>query len=158
MYQVFPSNGTVRTAIDHSFADDGAYVNQAEQVLVLSEVIGSELLQFDLETEDVLQKARAPSSVDMLDDFCLSSNGTLLYGADYGKGRVVVFPVDGHTGSSATVLADNLRNPTSARWGCLPPGSPFPVTSLFVTEGNTLFGSTPNRLVLELTDVRPPPA
>lgn len=112
------------------------------------------MLQIDLDTDDVLQDVRAPSAVGMLDDFTLSQNGTLLYGADYEHGNVVVFPVDGHTGSKATILASQFKNPTSARWGC---GGGFPETSLFVTEGNTLFGSTPDRMVLELTNARQAP-
>lgn len=151
VYEIVPATGNVTTIMSGSFADDGAYINQKESVLIISEVIDSEVVQIDVDTNGQLQEHRAPSNVGMLDDFCLSANGTLLYGADYEHGNLVEFRLDGKQGSNAAVLVSNLKNPTSARWGC---GGGFPETSLFVTEGNTLFGKTANRMVLEVKNVR----
>jgi len=89
VYEIVPSNGTVFTRVSDSFADDGAYMNQREAVLIVSQVIGSEVMQIDAETSMILEENRAPSSVGMLDDYCLSTNGTILYGADYEHGECV---------------------------------------------------------------------
>jgi len=41
LYSIDPSTGTVTTRLSDSFADDGAYINQHTQVLIMSEVIDS---------------------------------------------------------------------------------------------------------------------
>lgn len=90
-----------------------------------------------------------------MDDYTLTQDGSTLVGADFWNGNVVAFPAAG--GGSLDIMLRHLSNPTSVRWGCTTgDDSPFPTTSLYVTEGGGLDpATTRNRLVLELSRVTP---
>lgn len=44
----------------------------------------------------------------MLDDFCLSEDGTIMYGADFWNGTVVAFAANG-TSTSGVIMASGVR-------------------------------------------------
>ena len=148
IFEVDPIRKTSRILFDRLYATDGAWIDQEKHWLYVSEVVGSRVLVIDLLKGNIIRKFEAPCT--MLDDFTLSRDGLTMIGADYWAGRIVEFSA--WDGSNGTTLLDNVRNPTSVRFG---PSLLIPNSnrqSLFVTEGGSLnpIFRKPDRNVLEI--------
>jgi hypothetical protein len=125
-----PATGVVSTPVNGSFSDDGAWIDQARGIVYVSEVLGAKVLVLDVHSRALVAVFPTPAGLAMLDDFTLSADGLVLFGADFWNGNAVAFALP-PPGTSApvgnlTVLAGGLQNPTSVRWGCqrgAPPGS-----------------------------------
>eukprot|EP01129_Flabellula_baltica_P015963 TRINITY_DN8309_c0_g1_i1.p1 TRINITY_DN8309_c0_g1~~TRINITY_DN8309_c0_g1_i1.p1 ORF type:complete len:294 (-),score=49.62 TRINITY_DN8309_c0_g1_i1:27-908(-) len=144
VYVVDVTFGTVSVAFKQ-FAADGAFIDQERGILYVSQVVGSKMISYDILAEKIIHEWY-PDHVTMIDDFCLSPDGSVIYAADFWKGNIASFKADG-TGNTQ-ILVSGLNHPTSVRFG--DGGNGFNSTSLFVTEGGGLFKSTTNRRVLEI--------
>ncbi|KAF0975626.1 hypothetical protein FDP41_005620 [Naegleria fowleri] len=170
VYQVNPRTRSCTTILTDLYAADGAFIDQERNWLYVSQVIGSKVLVIDLEKLETLKIANSDNfkredivirefiaPCEMLDDFTLSRDGKILYGADFWGGKVVKFSA--WDGSNSSVIASDLIFPTSVRLGPrnLRPHSSSQIedgetiSSLFVTEGGGLFPSmVKNRKLLEI--------
>lgn len=128
---------------------DGCEIDISRQYLYISEVLGGRVIRYTINSDNsITENLRyfAPS-MKMLDDFCLSSDGSLIYGADYEAGNVVIFNSDGSS-RRGDILMENLLNPTSVRFSV---GPGFNSSVVFVSEGGSLDIINPpaNRSVLQ---------
>ncbi|KAG2373236.1 hypothetical protein C9374_012339 [Naegleria lovaniensis] len=162
VYQVNPQTRSYSTILTDLYAADGAYIDQERNWLYVSQVIGSKVLVIDLDKlssglnpkvkrEDlVIREFYAPC--EALDDFTLSHDGKIMYGADFLGGRVMKFSA--WDGSNSSVVMSDLIFPTSVRLGprnLRPMKGEQATSSLFVTEGGGLFPSiVKNRKLLEI--------
>lgn len=141
------NNSTSVVAEDLEGAD-GCDIDLLRQYLYISEVLGGRVIRYQINPDHSITELLryfAPS-MKMLDDFCLSANGSQIYGADYKDGRVVVFNSDGSS-RRGTVLMENLLNPTSVRFSV---GSGFNSSVVFVSEGGSISLNPPSdRSVLQ---------
>lgn len=155
-YAIDPVTRDVVTAASGLFSADGAYLDQAAQLLYVSEVILGNILVYNVSRAGaypLISTYHAPGCV-MVDDFCVlnvdpagqPSTAPYLFAADYWSGAVIAFPADG-TGEHV-VLASGLQAPTSVRGG-FGPGWDNP-RSLYVSEGGGFLPSQNTRHVWEL--------
>jgi sugar lactone lactonase YvrE len=141
------NNYQVTTAMTKLFAADGAYIDQTTGMLYVSQVLGSTVLVYDIANEKQVRSFHA-DGITMLDDYTLSANGSTITGADFWTGNIAtISTVDG---KGFKLVGSGFKYPTSARFG----GKGFNETSLFITEGGSIFKSTTDRCVYEILDVR----
>jgi len=162
VYEVNPQTGAVTSIMSKLWAADGAWIDQTRSLLYVSEVLSGTVIIYDLIGRKEVANYNAP--LRMLDDFTLSPDGTILYGADFWNNTIVEFASNGK-GPGRILLSGvrrnqlqqasltsflQLKSPTSARFGN---GYGFKNTSLYVTEGGGIFASTTDRRVLEIPNV-----
>jgi hypothetical protein len=85
-----------------------------------------------------------PGRHSLLDDIALTADRRALYGADFGRGEIVLIPLDG---SAPSVLVSGLNAPTSVLTGR---GATFNATSLYVTEAGGLLDDDLDQRVIEI--------
>ena len=156
VFEIDPSTRAVTTPVTGLYSADGAFLDQATQLLYVSEVILGHILIYNVShpgTYPLVSSYHALGCV-FVDDFCVlnvspsgaPSPAPYLFAADYWAGSVVAFPADG-TGEPV-VLATGLQAPTSVRGG-FGPGWDNP-HSVYVSEGGGIFPSDNTRRVWEL--------
>ena len=132
------SNSTT-VVVDGLEGADGCVIDQERQYLYISEVLRGRVIRYAINADNSLTELLrffAPN-MRMLDDFCLSADGSQIYGADYRAGKVVVFNSDGSSRRGVTLM-DGLLNPTSVRFEI---GPGFNSSVVFVSEGGPLIPS-----------------
>eukprot|EP01102_Stenamoeba_stenopodia_P004332 TRINITY_DN14653_c0_g1_i1.p1 TRINITY_DN14653_c0_g1~~TRINITY_DN14653_c0_g1_i1.p1 ORF type:complete len:355 (-),score=60.57 TRINITY_DN14653_c0_g1_i1:94-1158(-) len=148
-----PSNGDV--IMNKLTSPDGLRlwcptVNQTSGCLLyISQALTKVFLVYDVDSNSVVNKFNVPSPAKLVDDFCISPDGSTIYAADFIGGAVISFASDGSSPES-TVIATGFTSPTSVRIGS---GYGFRNTSLYVTEGGGLSTSDTNRRVIEIPGV-----
>lgn len=92
----------------------------------------------------------------MIDDFCLSADGSMIFGADFLNSTIISWKTDGSpTGTKSSVhihsfldhpILAKIGQPTSVRLGV---GPNFQENDLFVTQGGGLIPSITSKRIVQ---------
>lgn len=155
VYSVDADTGMVKTLVTDGLADDGVAADEQRGIVYVSEAASPShrILAINASTSKIIRKVELEESIlHMIDDFTVETSSGRIVAADFLGGTVVRF--DGLSEDNrqipVTVLANGLKNPTSARFGCVHDNSTvgFSDRLVFVSEGGGLTGATTNRRVL----------
>lgn len=151
VYRVDPQTGEVHILMTDLWSSDGMDIDPVRNILYVGEVLTGWVWMYDLTSDQDLGRFRAMygRKKQWLDDFVLSDDGSKIFGADFGRGDLVVFEVG--TPDTLQVLAQGYTSPTSVDWGR---GPGFHTTSLYLTEGGGMAETVTNRRVIEIPNMR----
>jgi hypothetical protein len=90
VFRIEIDTGKVTSLATSLTSADGAWIDQARDLLYVSEVISSTVLVYDLSTQTLSHTYTAPNC-SMLDDYTLSADGSVVYGADFWRCPVLGF-------------------------------------------------------------------
>lgn len=136
VYEVDIASGSVVPLTTSLWGCDGLWIDQTEGLLYVGELFEGFVYVWNLAYRPPKLVGKLPglhgSSGQVLDDFCLSQDGTSIIGCAWTEGAIYKFPAYNASGASPTLVVAPgiLRHPTSARWN-----GP---SSLFVSEGSSL--------------------
>ena len=153
VYEIEPETGSVWTVMTGLWAPDGAAIDLDGQLLYVGEVVSGKIWTYDLatqETQGYFQGVIGKRG-QWLDDFCISDDGSALYGADFARRTAIRVPIGEEASGRPDVLGRLDYPTTSAAFGS---GPGFRSTSLYVTEGGGIAESTTDRRVVEIPNVR----
>ncbi len=144
VYRIVPGSGWT-VFVDGLWAANGIAIDAPQRLMYVSQVVNNKVLVIRLPDGEILQTLPvSPPNGCLLDDIALNQEGTLLYGADFGRGDVYQIPLNGE---SPSILFSGLDHATSLLLG---DGPSFNATSLYVTEGGGFLDFDREQRVLEL--------
>eukprot|EP00938_MAST-03A_sp_MAST-3A-sp1_P005603 g5603.t1 len=145
-------NQKVHVIQDHGFADDGVFIDTANELLYVSEAesVSHKMLVLNASNGSSLLGMMKIGNVNMIDDFTVEALTGRIVAADFLAGKVVRFKGWKDSKSpTAEVLLSGITSPTSARFGCVSDiHHGFSDKLIFVSEGGGLLSSTHDRRVI----------
>jgi len=146
VFEVNVTAGTFRSLKAGLWAADGLWIDEETDMLYVGELFNGSMWAYDLYNDIEVGYFSTLPTFDLLDDFCLSKDGSYFIGANFLKGSIDAFPANNTGKGHSTPLVSGLQTPTSVRWGS---GPGFNPSSLFITEGGGVISLQKNRRVLE---------